>query len=277
MAMHNFSCFEIRNVSDLRIDYRLVNVDGPFDPNLGDGDLAERNVQQLVKRLQYDERIPVAIERSGPEPRLAIPANHVLKRTRYELTPDVAMLTPRNEVHPLTFSAGAADRIGLAFLGWYLRAPLYKEDGLWSPGAFTYISKRPLNYRQDNREIDVFRGFGFRLGYVGDRLCVWIKLYPSVCGVEAGCSTVINSPTSSKNFACVTCSIITATAGFRSNCSASPESPFRIGVLLSQTGARDLISVYDYTLRDASGQRPPVWIASLDSRSPRHRLSLSRQ
>lgn len=116
MSIHNLSCFEIENASALRMDYRLVNLGGPFDPNLGDGDLAERNLQQLVKRLQYDERIPVAIERFGPEPRLAIPANHLLKRTEYELTPDVAMLTPQNEVHALSFSSGgAADRIGLGF------------------------------------------------------------------------------------------------------------------------------------------------------------------
>ena len=29
---------------------------GHFDPNLGDGDVADRNLQQLVKRMQYEER-----------------------------------------------------------------------------------------------------------------------------------------------------------------------------------------------------------------------------
>ncbi len=40
MSIHNLSCFEIENASALRMNYRLVNLDGPFDPNLGDGDMS---------------------------------------------------------------------------------------------------------------------------------------------------------------------------------------------------------------------------------------------
>jgi len=266
MSIHNLSCFEIENASALRMNYRLVNLDGPFDPNLGDGDLAERNLQQLVKRLQYDERIPVAIERFGPEPRLAIPANHVLKRTEYELTPDVATLTPQNEVHPLSYSSGAADRVGLAFLGWYLRTPLYKEDGLWSPGASTYISKRPLNYRQDNREIDVFRGFGFRLGRIGNRLCVWIKLTHRY----AESSWLLDGYELSDIQQKLRMRHMLYHYGHR-------WFPVQLLGLTGKSiadqcfipdGSHNPISVYDYTLREASGHRPPAWIQSLDRRSP---------
>jgi len=267
MSIHNLSCFEIENASALRMDYRLVNLDGPFDSNLGDGDLAERNLQQLVKRLQYDERIPVAIERFGPEPRLAIPANHLLKRTEYELTPDVATLTPQNEVHALSFSSGgAADRIGLAFLAWYFRTPLYKEDSLWSSGPSTYLSKRPLNYRQDNREIDVFRGFGYRLGWVCNRLCVWIKLthrYAESSWLLEGYSLDdIQQKLRMRHFLYY--------YGHRS-------FPVQLLGLTGKSiaeqcfipdGSRDPISVYDWTLREASGDHPPPWIQSLDHHSP---------
>src|SRR5207247_6735091 len=67
-------------------------------------------------------------------------------------------------------------RIGMAFLGWHLRSPVMRDNRLWSSGTSRYFSKRPLNYKQDNREIDVFRGFVFRLGWVDDRLCLWVKL-----------------------------------------------------------------------------------------------------
>jgi hypothetical protein len=165
----NLNCFEITNAAALKMEYRTIRVDGPFDPELGDGNLAERNLHQLVRRLQYEEKIPVAIERSGAQPCLAIPASHQLGRIEYELTPDVATLTPQDEVKVVDLAGrdSNSERVALSFLSWYLRAPLFKDDRLWSTGAFTYFNKRPLNYLRDDRDIDVYRGFGFRIARVG--------------------------------------------------------------------------------------------------------------
>src|SRR2546428_13109553 len=94
MAGHVLNCFEIQNADELRMHYRLVRVEGPFDPHLGDGDVADRNLQQLVKRIQYEERIPVAIHQAGAKPILAVPLEHHWHRTENALAPAVAALKP---------------------------------------------------------------------------------------------------------------------------------------------------------------------------------------
>src|SRR5687768_8252635 len=116
MNKYRLNCFEIANVAALKLEYRTIGVDGPFDGSLADGELTERNLQQMVKRSQFEGKIPVAIERSGDRPLLAIPAEHVLRRREYDLTPDVATLEPHTETKVLELSkTGDPDRIGLSF------------------------------------------------------------------------------------------------------------------------------------------------------------------
>ena len=155
MAGHVLNCFEIQNADELRMHYRLVRVEGPFDLRLGDGDVAERNLQQLVKRIQYEERIPVAIHQAGAQPILAVPFEHHLHRTEYDLAPDVAVLQPLETSGSIVLSSkdGESERIGKAFLWWHLRSPLFRDHRLWSSGASRYYSKRPLNYRQAHRNV----------------------------------------------------------------------------------------------------------------------------
>ena len=62
MSAHILSCFNVENAGGVRAEYRLVDVEGPFDAGRSDGDLAERNLQNLVKRIQFEEQIPVAVE-----------------------------------------------------------------------------------------------------------------------------------------------------------------------------------------------------------------------
>lgn len=178
MSQHILNCFEIRNAAALRIEYQLLEVDGPFDPDMGDGDMADRNLQQLVKRMQYQEQSPVAVFRSGRRPLLAVPAAMNLSRSEYDLTPDVASLKLLNEKRTCGPMAddGNDRRIGLSFLGWHLRSPFFRNNRFWSASSSMYFNKTPLNFKFDNRDIDVYRGFGFRLDYVDGRLCVWVKL-----------------------------------------------------------------------------------------------------
>ncbi|MBI3464770.1 MAG: hypothetical protein HY000_17195 [Planctomycetes bacterium] len=265
MHAHILNCFEITNASALRMDYRLVAADGPFDPELGDGDLADRNLQQLVKRIQFQEKIPVAIERSGPQPLLAIPADHTLTRLEYELTPDVATLAPRDDVGQLHLGDrnNTSDRIALSFLSWYLRSPLFRDNRLWSSGALTYFNKRPLNYHRDDRDIDVYRGFGFRLARVDGRLCVWVRLAHRY--VEARWLLDSYDPQSVNQqlrmrhvlyhfghqwFPVQLMGITGRTIGEHT---FVPE------------GGAGSISIFDYTLREARGKKMPAWIESLDA------------
>ena len=57
MSRHILSCFNIENANELRAAYRLVDVEGPFDAGRSDGDLAERNLQNLVRLIQFEEQI----------------------------------------------------------------------------------------------------------------------------------------------------------------------------------------------------------------------------
>lgn len=268
MAGHVMNCFEIQNTDELRMNYRLVRVDGPFDPDLGDGDVAERNLQQLVKRMQYEEKIPVAIQRAGAQPILAVPMEHRLNRTEYDLAPDVAVLQPLETSGSIALSSTdrESERIGMAFLGWHLRSPLFRDNRLWSSGTSMYFSKRPLNYMQDDREIDVFRGFGFRLDWVDDRLRLWVKLAHRY----AESSWLLDA---------YSVSDIQQRLRMRHMLYHYGHRWFPVQLLgitgrsieeqrFVPDGSRQPISVYEYTLQDTSSGRPPAWIESLDAKSP---------
>ena len=263
MNKYNLNCFEITNAAALKMDYRTVRVDGPFDPELGDGNLAERNLHQLLRRVQFEEKIPVAIERFGAQPLLAIPANHELSRREYELTPDVATLIPEDEVKVLDLGGvdAGSERLARSFLNWYLRAPLFRDDRLWSTGSSTYFNKRPLNYMRDDRDIDVYRGFGFRLTRVAGKLCVWIKLTHRYA--EARWLLDAYDPTSihqdlkmrhvlyhygNKWFPVQLLGVTGRTIGEH---------------LFVPDGANESISIYDYTMSAVGGRKQPAWIDSL--------------
>jgi hypothetical protein len=168
MESHVLNLFEITNLADLQVSYRLVDLDGPF----GSDDLADQNLSLLAKRVAYGEQAPVALVRPDGRPALAVPANLQLTECQYQLTPDVVTLVPRRESHTLALGrlVPETERIGIAFLSFHLRAPLMRKPGLWSSGSHTYFSKRPVNYRDDRRAIDVFEGFAFRVLQIDGRL-----------------------------------------------------------------------------------------------------------
>lgn len=260
------NCFEITNAASLRMKYRTVDVKGPFDAALADGDLAERNLQQLVKRIQFEEKTPVAIARGGAEPLLAIPADHKLRRIEYELTLDVATLTPRDETAEITLANGGDhDRIAIALLNWYLRAPLFRDDRLWSTGSSTYFNKRPLNYLRDDRDIDIYRGFGFRIGRVGGRLGLWVRLVHRYTEARWLLDTYDSSA-------------IHQELKMRHLLYHYGHKWFPVQLLgltgksiedhcFVPDGATSAVSVYDYTMSAVGRKNQPAWIESLDPRS----------
>lgn len=268
MPQHVLNCFEIENADSLQMGYRLVGVDGPFDPSLGDGDVAERNLQQLLKRVQYEEKIPVAIHHSVPHPVLAIPSEHRLTRIEYDLAPDVAVLRPLDSGGTITLSSSDSDtdRIALAFLGWHLRSPLFRDDRLWSTGPWTYFNKQPLNYRRDDRDIDIFRGFGLRLDRIDGRLCLWVKLSHRYAEtkwlLDAYRPDEIQQELRMRH--------VLYHYGHR-------WFPVQLLGITGKSidehrfipdGAHEAISVFEYTRREAGTGRPPAWLQSLDPMSP---------
>src|SRR5262245_60966073 len=97
MATHVVSLYEIENLKDLSADYRLAEIDGPFGKEQDD-DLADRNLNLLLKQFMYRERAAAALVEEGGRPMLAFPADHTPGELEYALTPHVVTLRPRDEV-----------------------------------------------------------------------------------------------------------------------------------------------------------------------------------
>jgi hypothetical protein len=263
MSQHILNCFEITNAAELEAKYRLVDVEGPFDPAMGDGELGEANVQQLLKRIAFEERIAVALCRGGRQPVLAIPAAHRLRRNEYGLSPDVASLRPRDEEQRLCLGNldNETRRIGLAFLGYHLRSPLRGDGRLWSDGPSTYLRRKPINYKNDDREVDVYGGFGLHLGLAHGKLVLWIKLTHRY--VES--SWLPDAYDEHQ---------IRELLKMRHALYHYGNKWFRVQLLgvtgksidqqrFIPDGTDESISIYDYTLREVGGNKAPPWIESL--------------
>src|SRR5215470_18093992 len=98
MAAHVVSLYEIENLADLRADYRLAEIDGPFGKEQDD-DLADKNLNLLLKQFMFRERTAAALTERGGRPMLAFPADHRPRELEYALTPHVVTLRPRDEAH----------------------------------------------------------------------------------------------------------------------------------------------------------------------------------
>lgn len=265
---HVLNCFEILNAKQLSANYRLVDVDGPFDESLADGELAESNLQQLAKQIAFAERIPVAIVAGGEHPVLAIPAEHSLNRSEFSLSPDVAVLSPRMDESALDFSnlSGDAEKVGLAFLGWYIRGALRRDRRLWNSNPWINFFRRPLNYRHDNREVDVFRGFGLRLRVYDGRPCIWLKLTHKY--VESDWLPDAYSVDDIQQQLRMKHALYHYGHKWFPIQLLGPCGKSIAEQRFVPDGETDAISVYDYTLREAGGRNAPAWIESLDPDSP---------
>jgi hypothetical protein len=178
MAFHRLNLYEVENLDDLRASYRLVEIDGSFGIGRPEEDLAERNLSVLVKQVAYQEKVPVALLRQGNQALLAVPGDLALSRHEYTLAPDVVSLKPRDEVREVRFGelSPRTETIGSAFLRYALRTPLMHNHELWSTGATSYFSKRPVNEKRAGGQTDIYGGFGFRLVTIDRKLylALWL-------------------------------------------------------------------------------------------------------
>jgi len=130
-----------------------------------------------------------------------------------------------------------------------------------------YFNKTPLNFKHDNRDIDVYRGFGFRLDHVDGRLCVWVKLahrYAETRWLLDGYDTAT----------------IQQTLRMRHALYHYGQRWFPVQILgitgksvkqhtFVPDGAARPTNVYDYTLQDVGDAgRNAAWIRALDEGSP---------
>jgi hypothetical protein len=165
MVSHVVSFYPLEGLARARVRYRLVDIQGAYGCETDDGDLVEKNLNLLLKQVAFREEAPVALVTRDEKRVLAIPAEVQLGELDYALTPHVVTLKPREETHEIDFGRlnAEGERIGLAFLAYQLRSPLMRHASLWRAGPSMYFLKRPVNWKNDSRDVDVYRGFGFRL------------------------------------------------------------------------------------------------------------------
>lgn len=269
MPTHILNFFEISNACNLSVEYRLVDVDGPFNAALRDGEIAERNQQQLLQRIAFEEKIPVALFSGGEKPVLTIPAAHDLSTAEYHLAPDVATLQPRPERHWLSLGAMSDDaqrRVGLAFLGWHIRSALRTDRRLWSAGTWTYFSRRPLNYKHHDRYVDVFGGFGLRLAVRQGRVGLWVRLTHRY--VESAWMPDVYTEHEMQEMLRMRHALYHYGHRWYRVQFLGPTHKSIAEQRFVLNGSSESISIYDYTVREVGGARAPAWIKSLDPHSP---------
>jgi hypothetical protein len=176
MSDHAITLFEVRNAPNLILDYRLVAIEGFLGATQGDDDLVERNLNLLAKLVAIKEQSPVAIVRQDGTPYLAMPAGKTLSATEYSLAPSVVSLKTKDGVHRLRLEDQDRRHIALKFLEFSLRGPLHRNSELWSSSPRTFLRKRPVNFRESDREVDLFEGFHFHLRFFENRLFLGVNL-----------------------------------------------------------------------------------------------------
>ena len=178
MQDHVFNLYPVTNQQELTISYRLVDVEGELGLGSDDPDLAVKNLNLLAKKLAFGQKLPVAILHGGEHPLLAVAADRPMTRCQFQLTPHVATLQPRDEIHTVEFPNLDTSTLGIAlsFLGWELRGHLYNHAGLWQASPNTFFQKAPVNSRDRARSIDAYGGFSPRFLFVDDRLHVSVPV-----------------------------------------------------------------------------------------------------
>jgi hypothetical protein len=260
MPDHAITLFEVRNASSLKLDYRLVAIEGFLGAAHGDGDLIDKNLNLLAKLVAIKAQTPVAIVRQGGTPYLAIPAETSLPAEEYTLTPSVVSLRPQDAVHQLRLEDQLHRHIGLKFIEFSLRGPLQRNPELWSSSPRAFMRKRPVNFRESDREVDLFEGFHFHLRFYDDRLFLGVNL--SYKYIDSSWLVDRFKPEDLKHLK------------MRYLLYHFGNQLYVVQLLdvLNQTistarfvpyGSRDAVSVFDYT-RLACKDNPPQWISALN-------------
>jgi hypothetical protein len=262
MGVSLLNLYELKNLSHLRADYRLVTVDGFIGRN---SDVAEDKLRSLTEQIAYAEHIPIAIVTGGASPVLAVPASHVLTTLEYQLTPEVVTLHPQDEckVLRLTDTGDEARRVGESFLKFYLRQPLRDDPSLWSAGANCFLEKQPINAHDSSRRIDVYRGFAFGFRWLDDKL--YAVLNPATRYVESDWLTRSIAPERLREMRLRRCLYHFGQQWYPVQVLEVTQQSIRAATFPDRSG--ETTNVFDYTQKAWRGAGLS-WIANLDPESP---------
>jgi hypothetical protein len=178
MFDHVLTMYELKNASNLTLEYRLYSIDGFLGAGRGDEDLVDRNINLLAKLVAIRERTPVAIVRRGNVHFLALPADRTLHQLEYPVTPAVVRLVPDQTTHSFHLPGTSEEhrRIAMKFIEFSLRNPLNRNGELWEYVARTFLQKRPVNFRETDRAVDLYEGFQFSLRFYENRFFLGVNL-----------------------------------------------------------------------------------------------------
>jgi hypothetical protein len=163
LPSHSGSLFAIQNQDDLLVKYRLLSIDG-----VPRGDHFDKNLNRLLRDVQYELKAPVALLSRAGSPYLAIPSTSPDPKPERRLMPHVAQLHADDREYTLAFGEIAPEDVPVAcsFLQWALRGSLFHERRLWTQGT-NYYSKTPLQ-GGDSQDVDIYPGFSWRVVPLAD-------------------------------------------------------------------------------------------------------------
>lgn len=163
MNHHETNVYIIENLQDLNLKYRLYSVKGiPID-----SEEYHQNKQFLVDKLSRTTRSPCICFTKDNETFIAQPDNH----PELPKTFDVVRATAKIEILPELQNLDFTDlreqdvSIALRFLNFWLQNPLHRNPSLWQPqSGYPFYQKKPdHNFRRNSEDIDLYRGFIFRV------------------------------------------------------------------------------------------------------------------
>lgn len=170
MSQIETNIFEIENLDELSCKYRLYRVKG-LDPDSED---FEKNVRILVDSLsrRKDEQSPCEPVYINGKVFIAQPDGYPELPNETNLVRTTVKLEKIAELKELDFKSlnSTTSKLAIRFLQFALQTPLYNNPKLWQPQAgHPFFHKAPdKNFRGLSKDIDLFRGFTFRIIAFGD-------------------------------------------------------------------------------------------------------------
>ena len=152
----------IENLEELNCRYRTYRIRG-----VPESDDYPKNMRLLVNTLSRRTKSPCALFNKDQETLIAQPEGYPELPDSIEVIRAVAKIEKLPELYDLNFDSMTPTTAVLAsrFLQFSLQNPLYRNPSLWQPQAgYPFYSKFPdPEFRELSKNIDLFRGFTFRV------------------------------------------------------------------------------------------------------------------
>lgn len=157
--------FPIKNAEELSCKYQLWKVSGLSVDNQE----FEQNKVALRFKIRSDIKGPAEIIQEGDQLFVAIPEGYKEPESAYSLTPHVATLKHSGKNGKVDFASNTTSNriLAIRFLQSSLANELWLDNRLWQPkSGRPFYFKNPENKDDNLRQVDVFKGFAFRVIYV---------------------------------------------------------------------------------------------------------------